>query len=85
MTAGSIALLAAFLELFGAVAQISGGGGALAFPEGARELSLGIYLIARGLRPHAALFARDRRDIAAGGATSACARPSLPTASPRSW
>lgn len=57
MAAGSVALVAALLELFGAVDQVSGAGGLLAFPEGVWEFSLGLYLIARGFRAAPGFFA----------------------------
>jgi Domain of unknown function (DUF4386) len=48
IAAGSLALLTALLTLFGAYDQVSGTAAVLTFPEAAWELSLGIYLIARG-------------------------------------
>src|SRR3954449_122771 len=56
MTAGSLALTTALLVLFGAYDQVSGASGILTFPEAAWELSLGIYLIAKGFRPDASVF-----------------------------
>jgi hypothetical protein len=64
IAAGSLALLTALLVLFGAYDQVSGTSGILTFPEAAWELSLGIYLIAKGFRSDASLFARERRDAA---------------------
>jgi hypothetical protein len=61
VAAGSLALLTALLVLFGAYKQVSGPSGILTFPEAVWELSLGIYLIAKGFRPDALLFARGRR------------------------
>jgi Domain of unknown function (DUF4386) len=65
MAAGSLALLTALLVLFGAYDQVSGQGAVLTFPEAAWELSLGIYLIAKGFRSDASLFTRRRRGAAA--------------------
>ena len=65
IAAGSLALLTAVLVLFGAYDQVSGTSGILTFPEAAWELSLGIYLIAKGFRSDAVLFARERRDVRA--------------------
>jgi hypothetical protein len=45
-----LALLTAVLVLFGAYSQVSGTSGVLTFPEAAWELSLGIYLIAKGFK-----------------------------------
>jgi hypothetical protein len=66
VAAGSLALLTAVLVLFGAYDQVSGTSAVLTFPEAAWELSLGIYLIARGFRSDAPLFARERRNAGAG-------------------
>jgi Domain of unknown function (DUF4386) len=63
--AGSLALVTAILVLFGAYDQISGPSTVLTAPEAIWELSLGIYLIAKGFRPDASLFERDRRDTGA--------------------
>ena len=65
MVAGSLALVTALLVLFGAYKQVSGPSGILTLPEAVWELSLGIYLIAKGFRPDASLFERDRRDAEA--------------------
>jgi Domain of unknown function (DUF4386) len=65
MAAGSLALVTAILVLFGAYKQVSGTSGILTFPEAAWELSLGIYLIAKGFRRDAILFRGGRRDAAA--------------------
>ncbi|MBV8733516.1 MAG: DUF4386 domain-containing protein [Solirubrobacterales bacterium] len=67
MAAGSLALLTALLVLFGAYKQVSGTGALLSFPEAAWELSLGIYLIARGFRSDATLFTRGRSEAAGAG------------------
>jgi hypothetical protein len=64
MAAGSLALLTALLVLFGAYAQISGTSALLTFPEAAWELSLGAYLIAKGFRSDAMLFAVGQRNAA---------------------
>jgi hypothetical protein len=61
MVAGALALLTAMLVLFGAYDQVSGVSGILTAPEAVWELSLGIYLIAKGFRPDASVFERDRR------------------------
>jgi Domain of unknown function (DUF4386) len=61
IAAGSLAMLTALLVLFGAYDQVSGPSAVLTFPEAAWELSLGIYLIAKGFRSDATLFARERR------------------------
>jgi hypothetical protein len=66
MAAGSLALLTAVLVLFGAYGQVSGTSAALTFPEAAWELSLGIYLIARGFRSDAVVFAPERPESGAG-------------------
>jgi hypothetical protein len=60
MFAGSLALLTALLVLFGVYDQVSGTSAVLTFPEAAWELSLGVYLIAKGFRPDAMLFTRAR-------------------------
>jgi uncharacterized protein DUF4386 len=57
--AGSLALLTALLVLFGAYDQVSGASAILTLPEAVWELSLGIYLIVKGFRPDADLFARE--------------------------
>ena len=69
MAAGSLALVTALLVLFGAYDQVSSTSGILTFPEAAWELSLGIYLIARGFRSDAIVFARGRGDAAADDRT----------------
>jgi hypothetical protein len=56
MLAGSLALFTAILVLFGAYDQVSGPAAILTLPEAVWELSLGIYLIARGVRPDARVF-----------------------------
>jgi hypothetical protein len=71
IAAGSLALLTALLVLFGAYDQVSGTSAVLTFPEAAWELSLGIYLIAKGFRSDAILFARERRDAGADDRTFA--------------
>lgn len=65
MVAGSLALVTAILVLFGAYKQVSGPSGILTLPEAVWELSLGVYLIAKGFRPDASLFERDRRHAGA--------------------
>jgi hypothetical protein len=65
IAAGSLALVTAILVLFGAYDQVSGPSGILTAPEAIWELSLGIYLIAKGFRPDASLFERGRRDTGA--------------------
>jgi uncharacterized protein DUF4386 len=67
--AGSLALLTALLVLFGAYDQVSGTSAVLTFPEAAWELSLGIYLIAKGFRSDAVLFTGARGDASAEGRT----------------
>src|ERR1700757_829733 len=61
IAAGSLALITAVLVLFGAYDQVSGISGILTFPEGAWELSLGIYLIAKGFKPSPVLYDDGRR------------------------
>jgi hypothetical protein len=70
VAAGSLALLTALLVLFGAYSQVSGTSALLTFPEAAWELSLGVYLIAKGFRSDATVFARTRRDAGAGDRTA---------------
>jgi len=65
IAAGSLAMLTALLVLFGVYKQVSGTSAVLTFPEAAWELSLGVYLIAKGFRPDAVVFARERRDAGA--------------------
>jgi hypothetical protein len=65
MAAGSLALLTALLVLFGAYDQVSGPSAVLTLPEAGWELSLGVYLIAKGFRPNASLLTPERRDTAA--------------------
>ena len=65
MGAGSLAMVTAMLVLFGAYDQISGPSTILTAPEAIWELSLGIYLIAKGFRPDASLFRRGRRGTGA--------------------
>jgi Domain of unknown function (DUF4386) len=60
--AGSLALVTALLVLFGAYDQVSGPSALLTFPEAAWELSLGIYLIAKGFRSDASLLMRETRE-----------------------
>jgi Domain of unknown function (DUF4386) len=81
MAAGSLALLTAVLVLFGAYGQVSGTSAALTFPEAAWELSLGIYLIAKGFRSDAVVFAGERHDSGAGEPTLGT-RQTLAPASP---
>lgn len=64
MCAGSLALLTAVLVLFGAYDQVSGASAVLTLPEAVWEFSLGIYLIVRGFRSDASVFARRRPDAA---------------------
>src|SRR5665213_547545 len=59
--AGSLALLTAILVLFRAYGQTSTPGFILTLPEAIWELSLGIYLIAKGFRRDASLFERSLR------------------------
>jgi hypothetical protein len=51
VAAGSLALVTALLVLFGAYDQSSGESFILTLPEAVWELSLGIYLIAKGFKP----------------------------------
>jgi Domain of unknown function (DUF4386) len=81
MAAGSLALLTAVLVLFGAYGQVSGTSAALTFPEAAWELSLGIYLIAKGFRSDATVFAHARHDSGAGERAFGV-RPTLATDGP---
>jgi Domain of unknown function (DUF4386) len=53
---GSLALVTALLVLFGAYDQTSGPSFVLTLPEAIWELSLGIYLIAKGFKPSAILY-----------------------------
>jgi hypothetical protein len=53
---GSLALITAILVLFGAYDQISGPSTILTAPEAVWELSLGIYLIAKGVKPSSVLY-----------------------------
>jgi Domain of unknown function (DUF4386) len=69
IVAGSLALVTAILVLFGAYEQVSAPSTVLTFPEAIWELSLGIYLIAKGFRPDASLFAHDRRNTGADDLT----------------
>jgi hypothetical protein len=69
MVAGALALLTAMLVLFGAYDQLSGASGILTAPEAIWELSLGIYLIAKGFRPS---------PILADSHTSADGEPGIP-------
>ena len=69
IVAGSLALATAILVLFGAYKQVSGPSGLLTLPEAAWELSLGIYLIIKGFRPDASVFARERRESGADDPT----------------
>ncbi len=62
MVAGSLALLTAILVLFGAYDQVSTPASILTLPEAVWEFSLGIYLIVKGFRPDASLFAREPRE-----------------------
>jgi hypothetical protein len=60
MVGGSLALLTALLVLFGAYDQTSGPSFILTLPEAVWELSLGIYLIARGFKPSPVLYDDSR-------------------------
>jgi hypothetical protein len=60
MVGGSLALLTALLVLFGAYDQTSGPSFILTVPEAVWELSLGIYLIARGFKPSPVLYDDSR-------------------------
>ncbi|WP_081690700.1 DUF4386 domain-containing protein [Conexibacter woesei] len=57
---GTLALITATLVLFGAYDQISGPSTFLTAPEAIWELSLGIYLIAKGFKPSPILAGRSR-------------------------
>jgi hypothetical protein len=78
IAAGSLALLTAVLVLFGAYDQVSGTSALLTLPEAAWELSLGVYLIARGFRPDATVFARERHDVGAGNRRAAVRQSTAP-------
>jgi hypothetical protein len=80
MGAGSLALVTALLVLFGAYDQVSGTSAILTFPEAAWELSLGIYLITKGFRSDAILFARDRQRADAEDRTLSVRPPVAPDA-----
>jgi hypothetical protein len=54
LVGGTLALTTAILVLFGAYDQTSGPSFVLTLPEAVWELSLGIYLIAKGFKPHGA-------------------------------
>jgi len=56
MLGGSLALVTALLVLFGAYDQTSGASFVLTLPEAVWELSLGIYLIAKGFKPSPILY-----------------------------
>jgi hypothetical protein len=56
LVGGSLALITALLVLFGAYDQSSGASFVLTLPEAVWELSLGIYLIARGFKPSTILY-----------------------------
>ena len=56
MFGGSLALVTALLVLFGAYDQTSGASFVLTLPEAVWELSLGIYLIAKGFKPSPILY-----------------------------
>jgi Domain of unknown function (DUF4386) len=56
IVAGALALVTALLVLFGAYDQISGPSTILTLPEAVWELSLGIYLIAKGFKPSPILY-----------------------------
>jgi uncharacterized membrane protein YidH (DUF202 family) len=58
---GSLALVTALLVLFGAYDQSSAQSFILTLPEAVWELSLGIYLIAKGFKPSAILYDDGRR------------------------
>ena len=56
MVGGSLALLTALLVLFGAYDQTAAPAFFLTLPEAVWELSLGIYLIAKGFKPSPVLY-----------------------------
>ena len=56
LVGGSLALITALLVLFGAYDQSSGASFVLTLPEAVWELSLGIYLIAKGFKPSPLLY-----------------------------
>jgi hypothetical protein len=56
MVGGSLALITAILVLFGTYDQISGPSTILTAPEAVWELSLGVYLVARGFKPSPVLY-----------------------------
>jgi uncharacterized protein DUF4386 len=56
LVGGSLALITALLVLFGAYDQSSGASFVLTLPEAVWELSLGVYLIARGFKPSPILY-----------------------------
>ena len=51
LAGGSLACVAATLELFGVIQQVSGVAAAVTLPEAAWEASLGVWLVVKGLRP----------------------------------
>ena len=61
MVGGSLALLTALLVLFGAYDQSSAASFVLTLPEAVWELSLGIYLIAKGFKSSHVLYDDGRR------------------------
>jgi hypothetical protein len=61
LVGGSLALATAILVLFGAYDQVSGPSAILTLPEAVWELSLGIYLIAKGFKPSPILYDDGRR------------------------
>ncbi len=81
VAAGCVALITALLVLFGAYSQSSGASFILTLPEAVWELSLGIYLIAKGFRPSHVLYDDERHTGVDGPLIPAFAAPE-PVAAP---
>jgi len=74
---GSLALVTALLVLFGAYDQTSGASFILTLPEAVWELSLGIYLIAKGFKPSPILYDDGRHTGVDGPLIPVLAAPEL--------
>jgi Domain of unknown function (DUF4386) len=73
----SLALVTALLVLFGAYTQSSGTSFILTLPEAAWELSLGIYLIAKGFKSSHILYDDERHTGVDGPLIPVLAAPEL--------